>query len=263
MKVRKKYLISVLVTIISIIIASMTVFADTIYTQGYFNYRIEEKSAVITNYFGDEKEVTVPAMVAGYPVSKIAADAFAKNDVVEHINLPDTVMEVEAGAIRAGISVTYDSNTAEPKESMPKVELPSDEVISDDQEMEANKTLDAETEKNQKEEFSMAGAEEDLDAVFSEIENSETDSAKTPEESATEALTEKESTVSSEPASETDQETETETEEQTEKSAETETETAPEAMEQEEKHASNTSWLWVVVAAVVLAALYGRKTGKK
>ena len=91
-----------------------TALASSNYTEGYFAYQIEDDSVTICGYFGKESEVTVPAMIVGNPVSKIAKGAFADNTTVQKVNLPDTIMTIEEGAFASGISVVYNSNTGEP-----------------------------------------------------------------------------------------------------------------------------------------------------
>ncbi len=83
------------------------------YTNGKFQYTIEDHSVTITLYFGESEEVTVPNMIAGEPVNVIAAGAFSGNDAVKKINLPDTIMSVEVGAFAASQQVIYDCNLPE------------------------------------------------------------------------------------------------------------------------------------------------------
>lgn len=85
----------------------------TIYTEEYFEYYIEEESITICGYFGSEREVTIPSAIAGYPVSKLAVGAFSESDSVEMVNLPDTIMSIEEGALSGKQKVTYNSNIDE------------------------------------------------------------------------------------------------------------------------------------------------------
>lgn len=116
---RKSFIVYIMIVIFSF--ESNTVYAKTIYSQDYFNYYIKDESVIISDYFGSESEVTVPAMIAGYPVSGIATGAFSDSNTVTHVNLPDTIMEVQSGAIRAGITVTYNSNTDHPQGTLPEM----------------------------------------------------------------------------------------------------------------------------------------------
>lgn len=83
--------------------------AEQIYTERYFSYKIQEESIVICEYWGRETEVTIPASIAGYPVSVIASGAFIGSKV-EKIYLPDTIMAIESNAIPLGTVVVYNSN---------------------------------------------------------------------------------------------------------------------------------------------------------
>ena len=105
-----KKFIPVLLSVFVVLAASATAFAATVYTEGALNYTIEDGSISITNYFGKDASVTVPASIAGTPVNTIAKGAFANNDNVKTVNLPDTITTVEEGAFAAGITVNYNSN---------------------------------------------------------------------------------------------------------------------------------------------------------
>ena len=105
-----KKLIPVLLPLLMALAVAVPAFADTVYTEGALNYTIADESITITDYFGKEAEVTVPASIAGTPVNTIATGAFAHNDNVKKVNLPDTITTVEEGAFVAGITVNYQSN---------------------------------------------------------------------------------------------------------------------------------------------------------
>lgn len=102
---------------LSVICSQNTAHAEKNYSQGSFYYQIEDEAVSITGYFGTKDKVTVPAMIAGYPVSKIATGAFDNADSVKELYLPDTIMEIEKGAIAEHISVSYykepNNNTAD------------------------------------------------------------------------------------------------------------------------------------------------------
>lgn len=115
----------------ALLVLPMQVHAAEVYTEGYLEYRIEDSAASICGYFGSENEVTVPASIAGYPVSEISAGAFADAETVKKINLPDTIMRIEKGAFGREQTVVYDSNTSDPKPTVPDdVETPEDPGVS-------------------------------------------------------------------------------------------------------------------------------------
>ena len=120
---RKRMPILVLAVLLALILPAAAF--GTEYIHGYFRYTVADESVTITAYTGGESVVTVPSMIGSYPVNTIAAGAFANNDAVHTIILPDTIMTVEAGAFGPGQSAVYagatsaGEPTAEPPASEP------------------------------------------------------------------------------------------------------------------------------------------------
>ena len=94
-----------------LVLTAPAVQGATVYTEGYFEYQVRDGGIVICGYFGRDSVVTVPASIAGYPVSIIGTGAFSSNGRVDKINLPDTIMTIEEGAIGGTQTVVYNSNT--------------------------------------------------------------------------------------------------------------------------------------------------------
>ena len=61
----------------AVLLLSMQVSCRAEFIHGYFRYTVENQSVTITAYYGDERVVTVPAMIGGNPVNTIASGAFA------------------------------------------------------------------------------------------------------------------------------------------------------------------------------------------
>lgn len=91
---------------------SAAAFAAAVYSEGDFHYQLEDDAITITEYFGSDSEAAVPAMIAGYPVSKIAKGAFV-GTTVKTLHLPDTIMTIENQAIDASVSVVYANKEGE------------------------------------------------------------------------------------------------------------------------------------------------------
>lgn len=107
-----------------------TIADETVYSQGYLLYRIEDGGITICGYVGDDEEVVViPNMLAGYPVSKIAAGTFMDCPQVKTIYLPDTIMEIEDGAIPTRISVVRDYNLERGDKELPIAPAPTGEIV--------------------------------------------------------------------------------------------------------------------------------------
>ena len=90
---------------------------DTVYTEGTLYYTIANGSITITGCFGRDAEVDVPAMIAGIPVNTIASGAFANNEYVKTVYLPDTISKVGPGAFGEGVRVIYNANTDHPQDT--------------------------------------------------------------------------------------------------------------------------------------------------
>lgn len=106
---------------VMLVLAAPAVRGATVYTEGYFEYQVKDGGIVICGYFGRESEVTVPASIAGYPVSVIGSGAFSDCEQVNKINLPDTVMTIQEGAIGGTQTVVYNSNTNDEVERVPDI----------------------------------------------------------------------------------------------------------------------------------------------
>ena len=103
---KRVMLFAVLSVTAAFLLAAEPVMAATTYTEGDYYYQIKEDAVVITGYFGYDTKITLPSMIAGYPVSTIGAGAF-RNTKVKTIHLPDTIMTIEKDAIPAGVTVQY------------------------------------------------------------------------------------------------------------------------------------------------------------
>ena len=102
----KKILLTVFSLLLLLCLPREVSAAEETYTEGYFQYEIVDDGIVITGYFGSEKTVTVPADIAGYPVSEIGEEAFLGSTVTELI-LPETIMKIGENALPSNCHVTY------------------------------------------------------------------------------------------------------------------------------------------------------------
>ncbi len=129
-----KKLIPVLLSLLMALAMTATALAATVYTEGALHYTIADESITITDYFGKDAAVTVPASIAGIPVNSIAKGAFTGNDNVKTVDLPDTITAVEEGAFASGITVNYNSNVNggnTPDDSKPDDSKPDDSKPDD------------------------------------------------------------------------------------------------------------------------------------
>ncbi len=105
---RVRYVIALIIFGLALIGFPFFVEATSVYSNGYFRYTVDDHSVTIISYTGNETEVTVPNMIAGNPVNVIGKGAFVKNESVNVIHLPDTIMSVEEDAFGEGQKVIYD-----------------------------------------------------------------------------------------------------------------------------------------------------------
>ena len=66
----------------------------------HYQYEIRNGGAVITSYLGEEREVTIPAELGGYPVRIIGENAFSSRYEVEKVTVPEGVTELDRVAFR-------------------------------------------------------------------------------------------------------------------------------------------------------------------
>lgn len=138
----------IMVFVFTFLIFRGTALAATVYTEGDYYYELQGEAIVITGYFGTDTEITLPDKIAGYPVSKIAQGAFKDTDTVKAINLPDTIMEIEEGAIAQGIKVVYmsdDDTLRQPEPDSPDSAEP--EKTDKDDDMKTDKEMNGEDNK--------------------------------------------------------------------------------------------------------------------
>lgn len=289
MKFMVRKIISVCMLIVVCMYMTISVSASEVYTYSFFNYVLEGKSVTITDYFGKETEVTVPSMIVGYPVSKIASGAFSDSKTVKHVNLPDTIMEVEGGAFSTGITVLYNSNTDNPVGTVPESETSAEtEVMNRDAESGSNEVTGTQNQNTEsstttktpevasdttnavdknKDEYSIEEAEVSLDdlikeeeekAVAIEDEKSTVTKDNSVDSKQTEKASDEEDMIEeneSDPATESSSETELQTETETESESEMETETETELLAEETNNSGSN--LPLIIIAVAVAVVLG------
>ena len=86
-----------LLTLVLFCIMSLTVGAETVYSEGYFKYTISADAATVVDYFGSESEIVIPDYLAGLPVTRIQGRIFRSDCPVKKITVPDTVNELDDG----------------------------------------------------------------------------------------------------------------------------------------------------------------------
>lgn len=75
--------------------------SKTIGVQDYTSIKLADGTMMITQYSGNEETVTVPDEIMGLPVTVIGEGAFAKNQTVRHVILPDSVTTIQREAFAA------------------------------------------------------------------------------------------------------------------------------------------------------------------
>ena len=77
-------------------------------TDGDYIYSVDEdnESATIISYTGTEKNLTIPEELGGYPVNTISGGAFAGNETIESVVLPETVHSIGISAFEGCTSLS-------------------------------------------------------------------------------------------------------------------------------------------------------------
>lgn len=71
--------------------------AEEVYSEGYFQYTLDETGATIILYYGQEETVVVPEMLGGKPVVAISDDAFSTyGGSVYDLVLPSTIVNTDS-----------------------------------------------------------------------------------------------------------------------------------------------------------------------
>lgn len=73
---------------------------EVTYTEGDYKYTVQDGTAKIIEYGGNETSVVIPEQLGGYQVTTIGYNAFYLNGIIE-ITIPKNITNVEAGAVSA------------------------------------------------------------------------------------------------------------------------------------------------------------------
>ncbi len=99
-----------LLMVIALILSLVTIMAFGLTSNGY-TYTEENGEACITAYNNTGTDITIPASLGGFPVTKIGDYAFAnrvetKGSDITTLNLPNTLKEIGAGAFDINSTIT-------------------------------------------------------------------------------------------------------------------------------------------------------------
>ena len=71
-----------------------------------YSYRLDkDNNACITGYKGNDVNVDIPTDIDGHKVTEIAEGAFAYNEKIEKINVPDTINTIELAAFGSCVNL--------------------------------------------------------------------------------------------------------------------------------------------------------------
>ena len=77
---------------------------DTPISENGFQYDVVDGNAVITGYVGNKTDVTLPATLGGYPVTKVSS--MSGNSVITSLVIPKTITSYERGAFKDCTALT-------------------------------------------------------------------------------------------------------------------------------------------------------------
>lgn len=102
MKLRTKLTVMLLAILMLLGAANVALAAK----EGDFEYKIENGTAIITDYTGKAKELTIPATLGGKPVTAIGEFAFCDCTSLITVIIPDSVTLIDDNAFRQCTSLT-------------------------------------------------------------------------------------------------------------------------------------------------------------
>ena len=97
----KKFLACFMATLV--LLTSLSISIATANSYGDFEYSVATeydkefnaiKSIKITKYNGSDSDVVIPDTIDSLPVTIIESDAFANNESIESVTIPETVVEI-------------------------------------------------------------------------------------------------------------------------------------------------------------------------
>ncbi len=71
-----------------------------------FTYTVSDGAVTVTGYTGGDVVVVIPSEIDGMPVTALSGDAFAGKGSLRALSIPDTVTEIEVGALAGCESLT-------------------------------------------------------------------------------------------------------------------------------------------------------------
>ena len=94
-------LLAVALIVNHIPLGMISVSASNTLVSGGYEYEIRDGEAVITGYEGSAKNVTIPSTLSGCPVTVIESYAFAYNDSIQSVVIPEGVTAINKKAFFA------------------------------------------------------------------------------------------------------------------------------------------------------------------
>lgn len=98
MKVKWKKLVMIAMAVLVLFFGRVDYLqAQEVYSEGYFQYTLDETGATIILYYGQEETVVVPEILGGKPVVAISDDAFSTyGGSVHDLVLPSTIVNTDS-----------------------------------------------------------------------------------------------------------------------------------------------------------------------
>ena len=104
----KKRIIPLILFIAFMVLTAVSAHAVTLFSDGVFTFeKTENGTAVITDCNLTEKEIEVPGLVLGYPVTGIGNYAFMSNSFIKSVVLPSSVASIGKYAFAQNKDLAY------------------------------------------------------------------------------------------------------------------------------------------------------------
>lgn len=101
---KKVLSIALCITLLSVMLMSEVQVSEAAYTEGDYEYSVENGKATITKYTGSGGSVIIPEQLGGYPVTIIENGVFYAK-AIQSLVIPESITSIEDGGLVGGVGL--------------------------------------------------------------------------------------------------------------------------------------------------------------